>query len=94
MIPLALACAFLGMVGLCAAMDRHHRQLLGRVPTRPARLAWRISGSLGLALSLLICSVAWGWAMGMVAWFGMLAMGGLVLVFLLPYASRALRASG
>ncbi|MGE8479727.1 MAG: DUF3325 family protein, partial [Pseudomonas shirazensis] len=31
---------------------------------------------------------AWGWAMGAVAWFGVISLAAVVLVMLLPYWPR------
>jgi len=88
MILAGLLYSFAGMAALCFAMDRHHRQLRHRAPAGGVRLALRVLAAVGLALALLACMERWGWSMGLVAWFGMLALGGLALVFLLPYAPR------
>lgn len=77
------------LTGLCLAMDRHHTQVLGCKPgTRLAR-ALRAAGWGLLGLALWYCGRSWGWAIGPVAWFGLLSAGALILVFSLPYAPRA-----
>ena len=89
MTALTLALAYTGFAGLCLAMRRHHLQVRGRQPSRTASTGLRLIGWLGLALSLAPSIVAWGTAIGIVAWFGMLTVAGLVFAFLLPYAPRA-----
>ncbi|MOA68604.1 hypothetical protein D3C78_1963020 [compost metagenome] len=49
------------------------------------RLGLRGAGWLALLVSLLLCVQAWGWAMGPVAWFGVISLAGMVVVMLLPY---------
>lgn len=76
------------LLALCLAMDRHHAQILHDKPGRSLRLLLRFAGWSLLALALWLCSLAWGWAIGPVAWFGLLSAAALALVFLLPYAPR------
>jgi hypothetical protein len=52
------------------------------------RIGLRSAGWLALLASLVLCAQAWGWAMGPVAWFGVLSLAGLLLVMLLPYWPR------
>ena len=77
-----------GMLGLCLAMDRHHAQILHGRPRPQVRTALRAGGWLLLGVALWLCTLAWGWAVGPVAWFGLLSAAALGLAFLLPYAPR------
>lgn len=79
---------YAALLALCLAMDRHHAQVLHGKPQRSRRQLLRLAGWALLAAALWLCSLAWGWAIGPVAWFGLLSMAALGLVFLLPYAPR------
>lgn len=86
--------AYAGMAGLCLAMDRHHRQVIGRAPRRGIVVALRLAGATALVLSFAAAVAADGWALGPVAWFGGLTAAGLVLILLLPYRPRLAVALG
>ena len=77
-----------GFTALCLSMDRHHGELLGRKPSARRRQGMRISGWLLLALSLWAAVSAAGWGLGLVQWFAVLMLSGLLLVLLLPYRPR------
>ncbi|VVO10819.1 DUF3325 domain-containing protein [Pseudomonas fluorescens] len=77
-----------GFTALCLSMDRHHTDLLGRKPSVRRRQGMRISGWLLLALSLWAAVSATGWGLGLVQWFAVLMLSGLLLVLLLPYRPR------
>lgn len=80
--------AYAGMLGLCQGLERHFKPVWGRTCPPALRRSLRGMGWLGLLLSLLLCVQAWGWAMGPVAWFGVMSLAGLLLVLLLPYWPR------
>lgn len=80
--------AYAGLAALCLAMDRHHRQVMGRGIKPRAILALRLAGTAILALSFAAAIVADGWVFGPVAWCGGLTAAALLLVFLLPYRPR------
>ncbi|NUB10470.1 DUF3325 domain-containing protein [Azospirillum sp. Vi22] len=88
MILSSLCVAYAGLLALALAMDRHHEQVLARRPSaRISRLlGW--AGWLGLVLSLPPAVMAWGWAIGIPAWLGLLTVAAAALV-LLPHAPRA-----
>lgn len=89
---LALLAAGAGLMALCLAMPRHRRQLRLAPPRRAAQQRLRWTGAAAIVLSLLFCSLAWGWSIGPVAWLGLLTLAGLGLVFLLPVVEqRSLR---
>ena len=94
MTALALSLAYAGFAGICLAMQRHRRQVWGRDAGTTTQTGCRMAGWLFLALSLVPCFVAWGWAPGLLAWFGVLTTAGVLLTFLLPYAPRGAAALG
>lgn len=79
---------YAALLGQCLAMDRHHAQVLHGKAGPARRWTLRLSGWLLLGLALWLCSLAWGWAIGPVAWIGLLSAAAFALVFLLPYAPR------
>ena len=85
---LALSLAYAGLGSICFAMPRHQRQVSGDNMRALPRFGLRVAGWLLLGLSFYACVLAWGVAIGSVAWFGMLTVSGLILAFLLPYAAR------
>ncbi|WP_338920622.1 DUF3325 domain-containing protein [Pseudomonas silesiensis] len=85
---LGLLLCYGGFTALCLSMDRHHGELLGRKPSARRRQGMRISGWLLLALSLWAAVSAAGWGLGLVQWFAVLMLSGLLLVLLLPYRPR------
>ena len=84
----ALILAYGGMAALCLAMNRHFRQVTDRLPGPRLRLGLRLIGWSLLALLFALSIETWGWSIGVVAGFGMLSAGGLLLIFLLPYVPR------
>lgn len=80
--------AYSGMLALCQGLERHYKQVWGKPCTVWQRRLLRAAGWAGLAASLGLCVVAWGWAMGPVGWFGAISLAGLLLVMLLPYLPR------
>src|SRR3546814_2380954 len=65
--------AFAGFAMLCAARDRHQRDLLGR--KLPARTATRLrrGGLFLLLLAYPVAGLALGWGYGAVEWLGQLS---------------------
>ena len=80
--------AYIGMLGLCQGLERHYKQVWQRACPRALRVGLRGMGWLALLASLLLCAQAWGWAMGPVAWLGVMSLSGMLLVMLLPYWPR------
>lgn len=85
----ALLFAYAGMTGLCQGLERHYKQVWGRACPGVLRRLLRGIGWAGLVVSLLLCAQAWGWAMGPVAWFGVISLAAVLLVLLLPYWPRS-----
>ncbi|PWB35471.1 DUF3325 domain-containing protein [Pseudomonas sp. SDI] len=79
---------FAGVAGLCLAMERHYRDLLGHTPSRARRRALEVGGWLLLAVALGLAVAHSGWAMGLVEWFAVLMAGLCLWVFVLPYRPR------
>ncbi|MBL6459460.1 DUF3325 domain-containing protein [Belnapia sp. T6] len=86
MILAGLFGTFAGLAALCFATDRHYRQLRNRAPSRAMQAALQTAGIALLVIAAVACRAEWGWAMGIVAWFGMATVGGLVIALLLPWA--------
>lgn len=84
----AVVVAYVGMLALCLGLERHYKQVWGRAPARVLRVGLRVTGWLALALSFALCGAAWGWAMGPVAWFGVISLAGFGVAMLLPYWPR------
>lgn len=85
---LALLLCYGGFTALCLSMDRHYTELLGRKPSVRRRQGMRILGWLSLTLSLWAAVSATGVGLGLVQWFAVLMLSGLLLVLLLPYHPR------
>lgn len=94
MIVVALALAYAGMTAMCLAMRKHYRQIWNRDPVQAERNGLRIAGWILLIISLGLCITGWGGSIGPVAWFGMLSVTGLILIFLLPYLPRLIVSLG
>ncbi|HEY8427941.1 MAG TPA: DUF3325 domain-containing protein [Sandaracinaceae bacterium] len=88
MSALALTLAYAGFTAVCLAMERHHRQLLGRPPARRTATSLRATGFVLLGLALAACLLTYDGSVGVILWLGLLTAAGLALVFLLPYAPR------
>lgn len=85
---LSLLLAYAGMLGFCLGMERHWKQLVGtRLPAAWRRLGKPL-GTLLLALAVHAATGAWPGGMALVGWFGLISLGGLALLLLLPYAPR------
>lgn len=91
MVLFALTLAFAGFTGLCLSMDRHHRQVWRRPPARPTALLYRTLGFSLIAAALWPATAAWGLAVGIVAWLGMLTVAALAVSLLLTFASGRVR---
>lgn len=85
----AFCLTYAALAALCLAMDRHHADVFGDDPPPRRRLALRVAGWALLGLSLWAAAAPRGWAYGSTQWTGMLALDGLLLIVLLPYAPRA-----
>lgn len=98
---LAFALAYLGMLGLCLSMSRHHKALLGGEPGRLRQRVLRWAAAICFTLALGVCSLSQGGEIGAVLWLCQLMLAALLLVALLAWrlrwavpAAAALLASG
>jgi hypothetical protein len=83
------ALCYAGLSGLCFAMSRHDRHMWHRSPSAVRSRMLRMGGWLLLGLSLVACIRVWGASVGFVMWFGLISAAAALIVFLLPYAPRA-----
>lgn len=84
----AFCLAYAGFAALCLAMDRHFETLFERAIAPRARLVLRCAGWAALALSLVAAEAVYGWSYGVTEWVGMLAIAGLLLIWILTYQPR------
>jgi Protein of unknown function (DUF3325) len=87
---IAFALTLAAMTILCVAMDKHSAQVWGRKPSTTQRVSLRVLGWMLLAAACAFCVQAFGVGIGLVMWFGLLNVAGLLLAFLLPYRPRLL----
>jgi len=85
---ISVALAFPGFVALCFGMERHQEDLLGKVLSKSALIAWRCLGTVGLVLALVVCLQAWSVSIGIAAWAGLLTFAAMLLGLLLTYAPQ------
>ena len=84
----ALVLATTGFAGLALAMNKHHRDVFGRMPTRGRKqLLQAISCGL-LVLSLASCIGAWRISQGITGWFGLATVAVAVVALGLTYLPR------
>lgn len=83
--------AFGGLASLAQAAPRHHAQVWTDPLTDQSAILRRSAGAALLFAALTACVMGWGVGAGLAAWLGLLSAAGLGLIFLLPYAPRALR---
>lgn len=80
--------ALSGMLALCLGLERHFKQLFVRTPHRRFLQGLRVVGWLALIASLFTSATVWGWAIGAVGWFGLVALAGIVVAFAMPYLAK------
>jgi hypothetical protein len=88
-----IALTYAGMAALALAIDRHHRQVFGEDAAQRTRNLMRVAGGSLLVLAIPPCVHLWGAGAGTVAWVGMLTIGALLSVGMLPYWPRRLAPS-
>ncbi len=85
---LAFALAYIGMLALCLAMPRHHRQLFNRAPSLLQQRGLRLLASGLLAAIVLLDVAALGWAIGLVVCLGQLMCAGVLVGLMLAWRER------
>ncbi|WHZ21739.1 MAG: hypothetical protein OJF47_000851 [Nitrospira sp.] len=83
-----MALSYNGLLALCLSMPKHYRQVFVQPQSRLKGPLLRLGGWLALSVSLAVGVLRNGWSFGPVEWVGMLAVAGLAIVFLLPFAPR------
>lgn len=89
MIALAFALTYSGWTALCFAMPSHSRALRGRPLAATAVFGLRLFGAAALSSALLALASVWRWPIGATAWFGILTISCLLLVFLFSANPKA-----
>jgi hypothetical protein len=89
-----IALSYDGLLALCLAMPKHYRQVFVLAPAGTSRYLLKIGGWLSLSASLAASVATNGWSFGPVEWIGMLAVAGLMIVFMLPYVPRMAALAG
>jgi hypothetical protein len=88
-LAVAVGLALCGLVWFALAIDTHWRQVRkGAAAPRGARTALRVSGSLALAGSLLLCLRADHLTMAPLVWLMSLAAGALAVALTLAWRPR------
>ena len=85
MILAAFCLAYAGFAALSLAMDRHYEAVFDRAIPSRHRQPLRIFGWAGLAFSLWAAGLSYGWSYGFVEWIGMLAIAGMLLIWILTF---------
>lgn len=85
---MALLLSLAGFVALALAMERHHRQVWQRAPSRKQCLLLRCAGVIGLGAALAACVAHAGWATGTVIWLGLMTVAALTVALVLSYRPR------
>ena len=84
----ACALCYLGMFALNLSMERNAKLVLNRVlPFRLAKLSYGL-GWCSLLLALCAGILAWGWAVGITACFGIATAAAGCIVFIQSYRPR------
>lgn len=85
---LAFALAYVGMLALCLAMPRHHRQLFDRAPSPLRQRGLRLLAG-GLLIAIVMLDVAaLGVSIGLVVCLGQLMSAGLLVGLMLAWRER------
>jgi hypothetical protein len=88
MIFLALALALGGFGSLALSMERHWRETLGQARERHTPRVLRLTGYAALVLALWPCLRMWGWAMGCIGYWGVLAAAAAPVLLILSFWPR------
>lgn len=88
MMLLAFALAYVGMLALCLAMPRHHRQLFNRAPSPLLQHGLRLLASALLVAIVMLDVTALGVSIGLVVGLGQLMCAGLLVGLMLAWRER------
>lgn len=90
---LTIALTIIGFGMLSISMDRHAKQVFGHPPQHHIRHLRTACGWSALTLALWPAIHAYDVSIGISVWFGVLAVVSTVIVLILSYRPRALRAA-
>ena len=85
---LAFALAYIGMLALCLAMPRHHRQLFDRAPSPLRQRGLRLLAGGLLIVIVMLDVTALGVSIGLVVCLGQLMCAGLLVGLMLAWRER------
>jgi hypothetical protein len=87
MMILSCVFIFIGLFALSLSMKRHFKQCYPqrKMPSLKRLFVFRISGYVGLSISMYLCIIAQGLGLGLVVWFGVATIVALLQVLLLSY---------
>lgn len=85
---LALCLAYGGLCCLCLSMPKHYQSLMGSAPAAWETTVFKAVGWIGQVLALGACWLSRGAAIGTVLYVGMLTLGGIALILMLPYRPK------
>jgi hypothetical protein len=88
---LILALTLFGFGALSASMERHAKQIFGKLPQPKARRRHAALGWVSLALALIPAIHAYGLSTGIAVWVGFLGVAATVIGLLLTYQPKALQ---
>ncbi|MGB3621674.1 DUF3325 domain-containing protein [Ketobacter sp. MCCC 1A13808] len=92
LILIAMLCGFLGMAWFALAKKSHWQQLRGKQPLTPQSMtALRVSGTVGILTSLILCFRADHPTMAVLVWIMGLTCAALLVTFLLSWQPSWLR---
>lgn len=89
MSALAFTLVFAGFVALSLAMDRHHRGVFKKMPSKPLKHLVRCVGLTLVAAGWSFSVVVWGGSVGTVAWLGIMTVAAVGVTLLHTYTPRA-----
>lgn len=84
----AIFLSYLGLFALNLSMERNAKLVLKTPLSAKKNQLIKALGWMLLALSLLLCILAWGVSMGITAWFGVITLIVGVTVFIQSYQAR------
>ncbi len=80
---------FASFVALALLLSRHHRDVLGAMPSLRRLQCLRLAGWSLLAASPIPLFLSAGGAIGLASWFGAASLSGLMVMVLLAYRPQA-----
>jgi hypothetical protein len=87
--------SFAAWCAFALAVERHHDQVFRRAPSPLVSRAWCASGATGMLAALVAPVLGQGWALGVLAWVGAVAVAGCAAAALLAWRPRcSLHAAG